>query len=300
MAALPSYELELEAQDPARFLPDLRELLDDHEIAWRAQTRTKYRRFLDRHRPHPERVWRRLLDRGDLLGVWLALVAIAGVLAYDRSGDVVNVLGVDFKTPQAVAAALVGLNFFLILVSRGADARRRLGGVRSLYHEQASGYLRRMGWPASSAAPLKHDIERGTGNAITKLSIMSAIAAGMVAILLQLPGADQPVAGDDLLRQVAVLGLSVTVVCMLIAILCYDYSQRFTWPDALRLELHRKGFRYDVWSWYGLLIFFILALATVHPIISIVVNGIYGVILWHFYYFSREAVTTLVASTRAP
>lgn len=123
---------------------------------------------------------------------------------------------------------------------------------------------------------------------ITKQAIFAALGSGILAFLLNSKlntSANTSSLSTELVTFVAIFGLSIAILLTLISILCYDYSLRFNWDEDNTEELIRKGFYFDRLSFYSLTASLIFALAIVQPVLTLVINFLWGIGLWIYYFF---------------
>lgn len=122
---------------------------------------------------------------------------------------------------------------------------------------------------------------------MTKQSVLAAIAAALVAVIqLYNPGSEK-VMYQELVRTFSTTGFAFAILLLLVSMVCYDYAARFRWPTFYKAQLVRKALLLDVWSWYLLLVSFVLTLALVRPWLSILTCITAGFLMWWYYFFPR-------------
>lgn len=137
---------------------------------------------------------------------------------------------------------------------------------------------------------------------MTKQSVLVAIAAALVAVIqLYNPGSGalpgSPTLGttldsgkvmyQELIKTISTIGFAFAILFLLVSMVCYDYAGRFRWPTFYKAQLVRKALALDVWSWYLLLVSFVLTLALARPWSSILTCITAGFLMWWYYFFPR-------------
>jgi hypothetical protein len=124
---------------------------------------------------------------------------------------------------------------------------------------------------------------------ITKQSVIAAIAIG--ALLLVSTSIQQANFYMRLVARISTIGLSCSIVCTLVSILCYDYAARFNWRQDFREDLLRRGLIVEMIGWYLLTLSFVLAIGSFSVVLSLALNFIYGSLLL-FYYYTSDSFRT--------
>lgn len=121
---------------------------------------------------------------------------------------------------------------------------------------------------------------------MTKQSVLAAIASILVFVIQAYPKAQSLYL--RIVTFTATCGFLLAILFLLISMVCYDYASRFNWNTFHRAELVRKALNLDIWSWYLLLMSFVLSIAFISARLSILICIVGGILMWWYYFFRPE------------
>lgn len=202
--------------------------------------------------------------------IWLILGSAFWPEIVPSAGDVSAGQIVALVLPLASLAAMVWII--------GRDKTDNLGGLRSV----ATYYETRRAWDYADSA-------------IARQSIHAAIAIGIIALL----GDEKrefwnDFSGNTVVAACTVGMLGISTLLCLVSVLCYAYSKHWaksaedTEEPKIKRDLLFKAFHRDQQSWYSFMIGLIWAVALASPIVSIIANFFYNVLLSRFYFFEPK------------
>jgi len=106
---------------------------------------------------------------------------------------------------------------------------------------------------------------------------------------------------DVLIFSVVTLALGLSVITTLAAVLCYDYSSRFGWPDAVRNIFISKGHDLGQFGFYTLMWSLAAITALLNYVLCMLVILCVFLVMWWYYFFPVDKVDQAVAEkSRVP
>jgi hypothetical protein len=172
---------------------------------------------------------------------------------------------------------------FLLIAARLMHALDEMGhgfGVRHVYHD----------------LHIRHRVDDSViSGVLSRESIQGAITLGILASLVT--SIERPEDLQGFFRNPRLLfpstiaaALGVSVITTLAAILCYDYSSRFDWPEGERNSFISKGHRLGMWGFYTLMWSLAAVTALKSNYLCIVTALIVFCVMWYYYFFPIDHV----------
>lgn len=223
--------------------------------------------------------------------VTLALLLIAAVTlsCFAFRDSIRDTLGpYHFSAREWVSLLTPIVAYFLAQIFHLLDERFEGGGIRSRI------------CAVKRASRHTYDLNPSViATTMTKQSVLTAIAAILLAVLQGYQQGAAPRATDEFSQfaaRLSMIGFLVSILLLLVSMKCYDYACRFNLDRIYRAELVSKGLTLDIWSWYLLLFSLTVGVASINTTVSIVISFVAGYLLWWYYFIHPRSEKTQTAT----